>query len=351
MNSAQTHKAGKGGFTLVEIMVSVAILAIILTFIAELIGQAQRSWSRAGARVSQFREARKAFDWMVRNLGQATINPSVHYVYAGGEDPRIPSGSGKGLHSAPDGYGRFSELQFICGRAEKFVGSGDGKPSGHAVFFQAPLGATDLDVSIPTALTPVGFFVKETSDTQTRPDFLGQTGVKERKRHRLFLYKGMTEHNTIYDASSVEKMARNGRQDAPWIGDLNDEGRVNPLADNIVLLVIAPRLAEDGSGVRDPYEIASDYEFNSASNGLQPNQAATDYQIPPLVDITMVALDESSAARVVDESIDLNLSALFKKSSKQSYRDDIKSLQENLREKRLDFRIFSTTVPLRNSRW
>ena len=67
------------GFTLVEIMVSLAVLTILLLISAQVIGQVQSTWSASNARVSQFREARTAFDILTRNLGQATLNTYIDY--------------------------------------------------------------------------------------------------------------------------------------------------------------------------------------------------------------------------------------------------------------------------------
>ena len=61
-------------FTLIELLVSVTFLVILMMVVTQVIGIVQRTWVRANSRVSQFREARRAFDLISRNLSQATLN-------------------------------------------------------------------------------------------------------------------------------------------------------------------------------------------------------------------------------------------------------------------------------------
>lgn len=339
------------GFTLVEILISVAILAILMTMIAQVIGSAQRAWSRSAATVSQFREARRAFDRIVRNLGQATLNPYLSYVYPN-TDPRVPTTSVEvGVFESPSGYARFSELQFISGRADTLVPTGGGNPQGYAVFFQAPIGSTDMNISIPTALAAMGYFVQKKSDRETRPEFLNQTSVSERERYRLYEYRSVAEANRIYDPQEIERQARGGRQDAFWTQDMNEAGRTNPVAENILCLVFAPRNAQVQNSGTDPHQIAPEFAYNSSENGLAATQSQTDYQLPPLVDVIMVAVDESSAQRLEETGGDINFNQWFRQASTTKIRDDIRSVEKALQDRKVNYRVFTGTVQIRSSRW
>jgi uncharacterized protein (TIGR02599 family) len=125
------------GFTLVEVLVSLAVLAVLLTIIAQVLGQVQRVWSSANAKVAQFREARRAMDRISSNLSQATLNTYLQYFYAG-PNPFLPPSAEQ--MTPPLGYVRFSELQFLSGPTAALLPGGAGQSPGHAVFFQAPLG-------------------------------------------------------------------------------------------------------------------------------------------------------------------------------------------------------------------
>ena len=80
MNCAMTFPissrttARRAAFTLVEMLVSVTFLVILMMLVTQLVGIVQRGWVRTSSKVSQFREARLAFDLISRSLSQATLN-------------------------------------------------------------------------------------------------------------------------------------------------------------------------------------------------------------------------------------------------------------------------------------
>ncbi len=100
-------------FTLVELLVSLAVLSILLLINAQVIGQVQSTWSASNARVSQFREARTAFDIITRNLSQATLN--TYLDYETNYLATAAATSGTAAATGPGSYVRRSDLQFICG--------------------------------------------------------------------------------------------------------------------------------------------------------------------------------------------------------------------------------------------
>jgi prepilin-type N-terminal cleavage/methylation domain-containing protein len=65
---------GRGAFTLVELMVSVSILVILMLVVSSFVNLVQRTWVRTNSNISQFREARLAFDAMTRTINQSTLN-------------------------------------------------------------------------------------------------------------------------------------------------------------------------------------------------------------------------------------------------------------------------------------
>ena len=129
MNASLPPPAGRWrrsvarAFTLVEILVSLGVLAILLLISAEVIGTVQTTWTSTNARVSQFREARTAFDIITRNLSQATLNTYLDYDnnYLTAADPAAAT------TTAPTRYERKSDLRFVCGPA------GTGGPSGNGL--------------------------------------------------------------------------------------------------------------------------------------------------------------------------------------------------------------------------
>lgn len=344
----------RNGFTLVEVLVSLAVLAVLLTIIAQVLGQVQRVWSSANAKVSQFREARRAMDRISTTLAQATMNTYLQYFYPG-PNPFVPPSAAN--MASPLGYVRFSELQFISGPAGSLLGGSGAQSPGHAVFFQAPLGG-ELTVSasgmssfvnMPTAISACGYYVTYGTDTGFRPPFLNQRSHPERRRFRLLEYRPPIEANTIYkDVTLVD--ASPGQPLSNWYQETASWSR--PVAENIIYLVISPkRPMTDSSG--DPRDIAPSYTYDSSANGVNLTQSPQDYQLPPLVEVTLVALDEDSAQRFAESSGGTPAlpRGLFGSASDTRFSADLQQVEQFLNDQKLNYRIFTATIPIRNSKW
>ena len=63
-----------GGFTLVELMVSTGLIALLMLLLLGTVDQTQNVWKRTTAKVAQFQASRAAFEAMNRRLSQATLN-------------------------------------------------------------------------------------------------------------------------------------------------------------------------------------------------------------------------------------------------------------------------------------
>jgi uncharacterized protein (TIGR02599 family) len=102
--------------------------------------------------------------------------------------------------------------------------------------------------------------------------------------------------------------------------------------------------------------LAPDYEYDS-TEAKSPKEINPQNQLPPLVQVTMVAIDETSAARLSPGTRgsasapvpDLGLNRLFKKSA--DFDEDLKTLGETLVERRLLYRVFTTHVSIRAAKW
>lgn len=352
------RRIGVSAFTLVEILVSLAVLTILLLINAEVIGQVQSSWSASNARVSQFREARTAFDIITRNLSQATLNPFVDYTNNYLANPGVPVGAA----AAPRGYQRNSDLHFICGPTSSLVTAASGGATtlpGHAVFFQAPLGVTESPslVGLDRLLCARGYFVQYSSDAAFAPAFLPPGDFHY--RYRLMEYSPPAEKNSIYSNP-------NWYADAGMAIDEN-ESAVNisatrPVADNIVTLIISPRRepasATEAEGPSGPTNIAPDYTYNSKTlANVDPVNApqGTQHLLPPLVRVVLIAIDDKSAQRLEDESGSPSTAPLNTELDhlNQAYQleTEVETVVSGLRAKRLNYRVFSATVQLRGAKW
>ncbi len=369
-------------FTLIELLVSVTFVVVLMLVITEVLGLVQRTWVRSNSRVSQFREARMAFDALSRNLGQAVLNTYWD----------TPSTSNAGaIIQAATNYQRKSELQFVCGPASYLFPSlpgGSGNYPGHGVFFQAPLGVTNLTSSTENQSTANtenmtgllcgrGYFVQWGNDTSFRPAFLANnTLVPLRYRYRLMEYSPTAEMNQIYSAKykPITSNSRQWFQEAVQSNIMTGEKSTTraftrPIAENILALVISPQIeVPPGATGVTPTSIAPNYIYDStlvsnpgATGGAGNNSQGTQHLLPPLIQVTMIALDQVSAETLssnptTQQAVSNVLGGLFQQAS--SFGTDLHQpngtqgqLEQLLRAQKLNFRVFTTMIPMKQSRW
>lgn len=354
-------------FTLVEIMVSLAVLTILLLISAQVIGQVQSTWSASNARVSQFREARTAFDILTRNLSQATLNTYIDY-----DNNYIATAGSSAAAAVPASYVRNSDLQFICGPASSLVTGGGGADAlpGHAVFFQAPLGVTNSAslVGLDRLLCARGYFVQYTSDESWIPAFIppGNSSF----RYRLMEYSPPAENNLIYPAGASGTVTKSWFSGAGVTSGSSSGSSVipvtRPVADNIVALIISPRRemkSSEQAATADTLangttEIATNYAYDSTLVNL-PTAASpqgTQNLLPPLIRVVLVAIDERSAKQLevfngsagsppLGSDVGQSLNKAYELES------ELADLVSKLQQRKLNYRVFSATVQLRGAKW
>jgi uncharacterized protein (TIGR02599 family) len=356
------------GFTLVEIMVSLAVLTILLMISAQVIGQVQSTWSASNARVSQFREARTAFDILTRNLGQATLNTYIDY-----DTNYLASAGAAAATTAPGSYVRRSDLHFVCGRASDLVQGGDSMLPGHAVFFQAPLGVSNTPayVGLDKLLCARGYFVQFSSDESWAPRFIQNRQSKF--RYRLMEFSPPTELNTMYAASAT--VASNPRAPIPrtWFARAGAAATGNaaqqaaalltrPVADNIVALIISPRrepqVANEAESASGPTQIAPAYAYDSSAivNPSNDSPQGTQHLLPPMVRVVLIAIDEKSADMLDQQAggggtpplgsdIDTQLTQAH------NLETEVNTITTLLQQRKVNYRVFSATIQLRGAKW
>lgn len=340
------------GFTLIEVALSMTILSVIMLVSVQVLDQTQRSWKRGVANVEQFREARMAFESITQNLRQALLNTYLAYQYNDGDTPTVPQSKTQ----EPQGYIRQSELQFVTGPAADLLGGGQTAAlSGHAMFFQARLGLSDRAgyESLSKLLCGRGYFVMHGSDEAFRPPHVPDV----RSRFRLWEYRPPAEENTVYSAET-------GRwfQDATTgiITDAENAAKPahsRPIAENIVALVISPQVTQQDATrmKREPWWIAPAYTYDSTAlaNVSMDNPQGTQHMLPPRVMVTLVAIDESSARKLAEQHPD-GMPQLIPDGAFtlcESRQADLEALETTMRDKRLNYRVFSSTITMRNSKW
>ena len=353
MITKKEHQAKESAFSLIELLTAMSILSVLLLLMTTLLDQVQKSWRFGENRISQFREARVAFDLMTKNMSQATMNTYWDYQYD--EDT-----------GEVEKYVKRTELHFFSTESRDIEGQLglQGQTSGHAVFFQAPLGYSVKYRNLSNLFNGRGYLVIHGSDREFRPSFV-QT---ERYRYRLMEFRPPAEANQVFkDAIDELDGSKNAQQDfSDWwkqglsigFGDFQDH--LNPLAENIILLLVTPMDSIKSSGA-NRYDTSSEIAPNYLFNSNEPVNEEFGQQVPPLVKVTMVAIDESTAVALAvkyeDEKPDLIPATLFKQAD--DYNDDIDELinhfntlnQSDSEGIVYNYRIFSTVVMLRASKW
>ena len=323
-----------GAFTLAELLVSMTVLSILLLMLTQLLSQVQQTWSYSEARISQFREARVAFDIMSKNLSQATLHTYLDY-----ERNRSTN--------RVTGYKRQSELHFITGPSKDLGLTGANHP-GHAIFFQAPLGRSDRYENLGNLFNARGYYVEYGDDLLLKPSFI-QSAPKY--RFRLMEYLPPAELNQVYSDGNEEREIDGDPVYDKWF-KYELAKYSHPLAENVVGLIISPReaLVDPNDPEKGFRQIAPNYSFDSNNTAPKYEQ-----QVPPLVKLTLIAIDETSAVRLEDTSgsaanaPDMGLSKGF--SLVRDYDKNIRDLKKELGDQKINFKIFSTTVALRSAKW
>lgn len=327
------------GFTLVELLVSMAVLTLIMAMMFAVIGSLQRQTTRSTGNIEAFRAARNAFESITRRISQSTLN--TYWAY---DDP-----------DQPTRYKRQSELRFASGSASDLIGdtsSDGGERFTHSIFFQAPFGAfNDLDLqSLQSALNSWGYYVEYNSDQDDLPSTLGLT---PKNRFRLMEMRQPSEELSVYSVTSGDPDTTSRE----WLTTpMEDSDLQHPLVDNVLALVLLPKLSsrDDPTGLA-LVEANTEYLYDSSNEGQGSVNAfySSLHQLPPIVEVTLVAIDEISAQRL-EQSNDLAdfktlLRGLFQ--TPEDFESDLETLETELRARNLNYRVFSTEVPIQASKW
>jgi uncharacterized protein (TIGR02599 family) len=364
-------------FTLVELVVAIAILLIILLVVFELTAQISQVWRSSTSRIQTFQGARAGFEAMTRRLGQATLNTYYDY-YQNASGTYTLRTTANAATFVPSVYDRVSDLHFISGQATTLLAS---SPTAittqtHAFFFQAPLGYSVTYQKLDNALNACGYYLQFDAATSSIPTYITSAPTyKPRYRFRLMEMLQPTENLGVYFWPST------GGVNDWFVNNAASNSRV--LAENVIALVLLPKLptSEDSTGTalapnynydsRIPLGATSDPYWASASPSFPPDSFTTStgtitrhHQLPPLMHLVMIVIDEPSAIRLqgtsttVPAAINLSTKNLFTDATKLA--SDIQSVEDICNAKsgnltgntlHLNYRIFESDVIMRDAQW
>ncbi len=320
------QRSSTGAFSLIEVMVATAILVVIMMIVVSIIGQISSVWRRSSEDIQAFQNARLGYDLITRNLSQALLNTYLDYDNV----------------TTPTRYLRKSELAFFCGKAGE-----DDLPgtmgTGQAVFFYAPASYTksaEMYGGMESLLNTCGYYVTF-CQSKSIPGHV--SGAANSYRYRLVQLLVPTEEKNIYDSSMVGTHS--------WFMNYADPSSkmIQAVSDNIIALIIRPQ-----DPASTPADLSEDYKYDTTLKATDDPQPVTAHQLPPVMQVTLVAIDEVSARRMErgsqpPEVIANALGGKFKETA--NYQNDIDQLESALNAAHIQYRIFSSAVPIRESKW
>ena len=448
--SATAVSGNVNGFTLVELLVSTAIIALIMLMLVQVTNNITSAWRSTAEKVEKFQGARDGFEAMTRRISQATLNTYWDYYDVSGVTRNQSTAPQNFL---PFSYGRQSDLRFISGPmtgpswsltyGSSVTGTLSSYWPTHGIFFQAPLGTIayadqPFYSAMDNMLNTWGYFLEVNCDADpklnSRPPFLTSTASPPpyRWRPRLMELQVPTEYMNVYDVPNAPLSGMNGysqRRDwylnalqlsSPASQTINPNGSpltgamtVRParaLAENVLALIILPKLSavdETSRKAKQWSMLSPDFTFDStlapttANSGSPPTlmaapvnpgawvSSSTDAsdaggidprnQLPPEIQVVMIAIDERSAQRLLDLSnptagqsstslSDPSFGGIYGSNlftvalaGKATYFNqlgdaetagtDIYTFTQSLLSRKLTYRIFTTNVTVRGAKW
>ncbi len=343
------------GYTLIELLVAIVILSLLCVILASMTQMIAKTWTSTTAKIEQFNNAREGFESMTRRLSQAVLNTYWDY-------DRDANGN-------PIRYIRESELRFVSGPG--LAGSAATTPPRptHSVFFQAPLGYSEVASygNLGNLLNTWGYYIEYSDDSQTRPSFTTQP---VRTRFRLIEMTEPTENLTLYQYTSGTNSSGNPKnpsyQGSEWYTHPLSASPKRVMAENIIALVILPRFAayeKNSSAV--PFSadaLAPAYSYDTTVANADPETNSKN-QLPPVLQVAMVAIDEASAERMSAQANQLllqKIGSLFTNAS--AFTSDLylnpqtdvsqdPSLEAYLIRNKINYRILTTNISLKSAKW
>ena len=371
-------------FTLVELLVAMTVLLILILAMVGLTNQANGIWRTSRARITAFQGARAAFERITTNLNQATLNTYLDYYNSAGLS-RSDAASAGGANSdqalgsfVPSTYDRASELQFVCGQSATLIPNANAVRPTQALFFECPIGHVSDPVSgasttsngstsndfknLTRTLNAVGYYIQFLNENDPQlgllPGFV--TTPPASWRYRLMELNQPSQNLSIY-ASKQYLNPGSWFSLAVDPGTGSSSGPVYDTADNVVALIVRPKVANPTTAAPNPTEIAPTYAYDTKqylNAGSDTYAKMSKNQLPPLVQITLVAIDADSATRLAKRygatAPPLVNNGLF--TNVQSYGSDLdpnnsNSLLSTLKTNNLNYRVFVTDVTVPGAKW
>jgi type II secretory pathway pseudopilin PulG len=137
-----------GGFSLLEVLITVALILIVLVVLLEFAANVDRLWKTTAT--DPFAEAENAFENVAAQIAGATLEPYQDYADATGAFRTASSPAS----FTPDHAARRSDLAFVCGSGATWLAGSGRMTAGDGVFYVSPQGYTRSTRSVILSISP-----------------------------------------------------------------------------------------------------------------------------------------------------------------------------------------------------
>jgi general secretion pathway protein J len=117
LNKGREHRAESRGFTLVEVLIALAILAMIVVSTFTIFRSASKSWQKGETRSERYQNARNAIHKISTEINQAVINPNSLCKFTGDKNKV----SFISFVSTESGVFELSEIEYWLDGAKKLL--------------------------------------------------------------------------------------------------------------------------------------------------------------------------------------------------------------------------------------
>jgi uncharacterized protein (TIGR02599 family) len=199
---------------------------------------------------------------------------------------------------------------------------------------------------MPLLLNAYGYFVEYGPDD--RPAWL-PASVSPRNRFRLREWRVPPENWTLYKKTSgTAGKSYLGSASYDWIDLASPAAKT--LAENVIALVVNPKNTESVALSTSLAE-ADTFVYNSRTDSATAEGKNQKHQLPPEVEVIMVAIDETSALRKWNnaDTAPALTEGLFEKPA--NLEDDLDKLIAKLNAEGIKYITLRSTVKIRGARW
>jgi uncharacterized protein (TIGR02599 family) len=298
----------------VELLVSMAVLALLLVLVAQALAMTHRSWMFTHASAEMQRTVEDIQAVLSRHIGLATLQPRMRFDEVTGA-------------FMPE-----SDLHFVCGPAAALLSTVPGTCS-DAVFFQH---AANAD-SLKTVMQACGFFVQYGDEATRQPAFI-KSAISSR-RFRLMQFHQSASSLTIFRHPALSTITRRSELYEWFVRPVADSpiNHVSIVAENVLAMSINPH------GGLNRYHDTRRHQWEEATAEANASQ----HRLPESLSISLLVTDEASWSKLSSAAADTLAKAVIQRDKDQAISGtSTHSTLESLREMMATFQLRTRLVSL-----